>query len=167
MIVRKWFAWAALRPHSRIRSPLRGQKLQAGSSYSEPVTSVCRSPVMQAPSRWSTAEDGGPRLIKRQQVSAPDWEVQGRKLMHVYPATHGPHNPNIGHAVGMAGAGNSFNLASHNYDRLEEGMVFVLHAQWLEPLSAGANLSDFYAVTHDGFENLSCHTPLATHRVPA
>lgn len=119
------------------------------------------------PYNWSTAEDGGPRLIKRQQVSAPDWEAQGRKLMHVYPATHGPHNPNIGHAVGMASAGNAFNLASHNYDRLEEGMVFVLHAQWLEPLSAGANLGDFYVVTSDGFENLSCHTPLATHRIPA
>ena len=119
------------------------------------------------PYNWSTAEDGGPRLIKRQQVSAPDWEAQGRKLMHVYPATHGPHNPNIGHAVGMASAGNAFNLASHNYDRLEEGMVFVLHAQWLEPLSAGANLGDFYVVTRDAFENLSCHTPLATHRVPA
>lgn len=119
------------------------------------------------PYNWSTADDGGPRLIKRQYVRDIDWEAQGRKLMHVYPATHGPHNPNIGHAVGMAGADNSFNLASHNYDRLEEGMVFVLHAQWLEPLSAGANLGNFYAVTKDGFENLSCHTLLATHRVAA
>lgn len=117
------------------------------------------------PYNWSPADNGGPRLIRKQYVRDPDWEAQGRKLMHVYPATHGPHNPNIGHAVGMAGAGNSFNLASHNYDRLEEGMVFVLHAQWLEPLSAGANLGDFYVVTCDGFENLSRHTPLATHRI--
>ncbi len=56
---------------------------------------------------------------------------------------------------------------SHNYDRLEEGMVFVLHTQWLEPLTAGSNVGDFYLVTPNGFENLSCHTPLATHRVPA
>jgi Xaa-Pro aminopeptidase len=117
------------------------------------------------PYNWSPADDGGPRRIRKQYVRDQDLESQGRKLMHVYPATHGPHNPNIGHAVGMAGAGNSFNLASHNYDRLEEGMVFVLHAQWLEPLSAGANLGDFYAVTRDGFETLSCHTPLSTHRV--
>ena len=119
------------------------------------------------PYNWSPADDGGPRLIKRQYVRDVDLEAQGRKLMHIYPATHGPHNPNIGHAVGMAGAGNSFNLASHNYDRLEEGMVFVLHAQWLEPQSAGANIGDFYAVTKDGFENLTCHTPLATHRIRA
>jgi hypothetical protein len=33
------------------------------------------------------------------------------------------------------GGQNSFNISSHNYDRMEEGMVFVLHTQWLEPLS--------------------------------
>ena len=70
--------------------------------------------------------------MPRQYVPDADWEAQGRKLMHVYPATHGPHNPNLGHSVGMAGAQNSFNVSSHNYDRLEEGMVFVLHTQWLE-----------------------------------
>jgi len=46
-------------------------------------------------------------------------------LNHVYPATSGPHNPNLGHSVGMAGGQNSFNVSSHNYDRLEEGMIFV------------------------------------------
>ena len=45
-----------------------------------------------------------PRLMPRQYVPDIDWEAQGRKLMHVYPATHGPHNPNLGHSVGMAGA---------------------------------------------------------------
>ena len=90
----------------------------------------------------------------------------GRKLMHVYPATHGPHNPNLGHSVGMAGAQNSFNVSSHNHDRLEEGMVFVLHTQWLEAQSAGCNIGDCYLVTADGFENLSRHTPLETFRVP-
>jgi Xaa-Pro aminopeptidase len=119
------------------------------------------------PYNWSMAPDGGPREIPRQYVSDPDWEAKGRRLMHVYPATHGPHNPNIGHSIGMAGADNSFNLSSHNHERLEEGMVFVLHAQYLEPLSAGCNVGDCYAVTADGFENLSCHTPLETHRVAA
>ncbi len=64
----------------------------------------------------------------------------------------------------MAGAGNSFNVASHNYDRLEEGMVFVLHTQWVEPLVAGCNVGDLYAVTSDGFENLSRGTRLDLHR---
>lgn len=117
------------------------------------------------PYNWSPLDNGEPRLLDRRHVFDADWEAQGRKLMHVYPATHGPHNPNLGHSIGMAGAGNSFNVASHNYDRLEEGMVFVLHTQWLEPLCAGANVGDLYAVTKDGFENLSCHTPLDTHRI--
>lgn len=119
------------------------------------------------PYNWSPADDGGPRLIKRQHVPDADWEAQGRTLDHVYPATWGPHNPNLGHSVGMAGAQNSFNVSSHNYDRLEEGMIFVLHTQYLEPLSAGANIGDCYLVTVDGFENLSRHTPLETHRVDA
>lgn len=117
------------------------------------------------PYNWSPMPDGGARLIPQQYVKDIDWEAQGRKLMHVYPATHGPHNPNLGHSVGMAGGQNSFNISSHNYDRLEEGMVFVLHTQWLEPLSAGCNIGDCYVVTRDGFENLSRHTPLETHRI--
>ncbi|WP_423288256.1 M24 family metallopeptidase [Neotabrizicola sp. VNH66] len=119
------------------------------------------------PYNWSTAEDGTPREILRQYVPDADYEAQGRRLMHVYPATHGPHNPNLGHSVGMAGGQNAFNISSHNYDRLEEGMVFVLHAQWLEPMSAGCNIGDMYVVTRDGFENLSRHTPLETHRIAA
>ena len=119
------------------------------------------------PYNWSTADDGGPRLVPRQHVADADWEAQGRKLMHVYPATHGPHNPNLGHSVGMAGAQNSFNVSSHNFDRLAEGMVFVLHTQWLEAQSAGCNIGDCYVVTKDGFENLSRHTPLETYRVAA
>ena len=119
------------------------------------------------PYNWSPADDGGPRLLKRQHVPDLDWEAQGRMLNHVYPATPGPHNPNLGHSVGMAGAQNSFNVSSHNYDRLEEGMIFVLHTQYLEPLSAGCNIGDCYLVTADGFDNLSRHTPLETHRVAA
>lgn len=119
------------------------------------------------PYNWATAEDGGPREIPRRHVPDADYEAQGRRLMHVYPATHGPHNPNLGHSIGMAGGQNAFNISSHNYDRLEEGMVFVLHAQWLEPLQAGCNIGDMYVVTAEGFENLSRHTPLETHRVTA
>jgi Xaa-Pro aminopeptidase len=117
------------------------------------------------PYNWAAAEDGGPRLIGKQYVKDVDWEAQGRTLNHVYPATHGPHNPNLGHSVGMAGSQNSFNVSSHNYDQLEEGMIFVLHTQWLEPLSAGCNVGDCYLVTADGCENLSRHTPLETHRI--
>lgn len=119
------------------------------------------------PYNWSTASDGGPLEIPYQYVPDADLEAQGRKLNHVYPATHGPHNPNLGHHVGMAGGQNGFNVSSHNHDRLEEGMVFVLHTQWLEPQSAGCNVGDLYVVTADGFENLSCHTPLEPHRVRA
>ena len=86
--------------------------------------------------------------------------------MHVYPANLGPHNPNLGHEITMPGMP-GYNIASHNYDRLEQGMVFVLHSQWLEPMVAGANIGDCFLVTADGVENLSCHTPLEPHRVPA
>jgi Xaa-Pro aminopeptidase len=76
-----------------------------------------------------------------------------------------PHNPNLRHSIDMAGSQNSFNISSHNYDRLEEGMIFALHTQWFEPLSADCNVGDCYLVTAEGFENLSRHTPLETHRI--
>ena len=119
------------------------------------------------PYNWSPGPDCGPVRIKGQYVPDHDWEAQGRKLMHVYPAVDGPHNPNLGHSIGLAGAPSSYNVASHNFDRLQEGMVFVLHAQWLEAQSAGCNVGDLYVVTADGFENLSRHTPLDTFRVKA
>lgn len=46
-------------------------------------------------------------------------------------------------------------------------MVFVLHSQWLEPQSAGCNIGHMSLVTAEGFETLSRHTPLETHRIPA
>ena len=58
-----------------------------------------------------------------------------------------------------------YNVASHNTDRMEVGMIFVLHAQWIDPLVAGSNVGNLYVVTEDGFENLTCHTPLETFRV--
>jgi Xaa-Pro aminopeptidase len=119
------------------------------------------------PYNWSPGPDGGPITVPRQDVPDSDWEAQGGRLRHVYPATDGPHNPNLGHSVGMAGSRTSYNISSHNYARLEEGMVFVLHTQWLEAQSAGCNVGDCYLVTADGFENLSRHTPLETHRIAA
>jgi Xaa-Pro aminopeptidase len=114
---------------------------------------------------WEPMPDGKPRPLLRQNVPDVDYEAQGRQLRHVYPAHFGPHNPNLGHSIGMAGAKNAFNVSSHNYDRIEEGMVFVLHTQWVEPLSAGCNVGDLYAVTAEGFEKLSNNTPLDLHRV--
>jgi len=118
------------------------------------------------PFNWEAMPDGSPRLFPNQYVPDEDWERMGRRLMHVYPATHGPHNPNIGHSVGMP-AMPTYNISSHNYDRLEPGMTFVLHSQWLQPLEAGCNVGDCVLVTEDGAEVLSCHTPLEAHRVPA
>lgn len=156
----------------------RAEKLIRPGALMRDVNNAAFEPMIEAgllaspeartmPYNWAPMPDGGARLIPHQYVPDADWEAQGRKLMHVYPATHGPHNPNLGHSVGMAGGQNSFNISSHNYDRLEEGMVFVLHTQWLEPLSAGCNIGDMYVVTKDGFENLSRHTPRETHRVAA
>jgi len=116
------------------------------------------------PYNWNANEDGSPRLVPRQPVPDEDWERQGRRLMHVYPATVGPHNPNVGHQVSMPKFAH-YNIASNNHDRLEPGMTFVLHAQWLDPMVAGCNVGDCYLVTADGAENLSCHSPLTPHRV--
>lgn len=118
------------------------------------------------PYNWAAEDDGAPRLVPRKHVPDADWERQGRKLMHVYPATIGPHNPNVGHSVSMPKFAN-YNIQSNNHDTLEPGMTFVLHSQWLEPEVAGCNVGDCYLVTETGGENLSCHTPLKPHRVPA
>jgi Xaa-Pro aminopeptidase len=115
---------------------------------------------------WAPGTGGGPRILKSQYVPDADLEAHGRKLRHVYPAAHGPHNPNLGHSVGMAGFSNGYNVSSHNYDRLEVGMVFVLHTQWIEPLVAGCNVGDCYVVTAEGYENMTRHTPLEPFRVP-
>ncbi|MBD3847842.1 aminopeptidase P family protein [Bosea sp. SSUT16] len=116
------------------------------------------------PYNWNANEDGSPRRVPRQAVPDEDWERQGRRLMHVYPATLGPHNPNAGHQVSMPKF-THYNIASNNHDRLEPGMTFVLHSQWLDPMVAGCNVGDCYLVTAAGAENLSCHTPLEPHRV--
>lgn len=118
------------------------------------------------PWNWAPMDDGSARRIPEQYVQDEDYERTGRSLSHVYPALAGPHNPNLGHSVGMSGAP-KFNVTSHNTELAEPGMVFVLHAQWLDPLSSGANIGDCYLVTETGYEKLSCHTPLETFRVPA
>ena len=118
------------------------------------------------PFSWAALEDGRPRRVPEAHVPDPDYEAQGARLTHVYPALAGPHNPNLGHETGSYNP-NEFNITSHNTERAEPGMVFVLHAQWLEPLSSGANLGDCYLVTDTGAEKLTCHTPLETFRVEA
>ena len=135
----------------------------AFSAYTE-LGYLTSTKTRTMPFNWEALPDGSPRPIPRQHVPDQDWEAQGRRLMHVYPATVGPHNPNLGHAIGMPKLP-QYNVSSHNTDRMEAGMVFVLHAQWLDPLVAGCNVGDLYLVTDDGAENLSCHTPLEPFRV--
>ncbi|MHB8691688.1 MAG: M24 family metallopeptidase [Solirubrobacteraceae bacterium] len=118
------------------------------------------------PFSWAAMDDDSPRRVPERYVYDEDYERQGGRLNHVYPAIAGPHNPNLGHEIGSYNP-NEFNVTSHNTDRAEPGMVFVLHAQWLDPLSSGANIGDCYLVTELGYEKLSCHTPLETFRVPA
>ncbi|MBN9888954.1 M24 family metallopeptidase [Salipiger abyssi] len=118
------------------------------------------------PYNWSAGENGAPLKVPAQHVPNPDWEAMGRRVNHVWPATKGPHNPNVGHSVSMPKMP-PYNIQSNNHARLEEGMTFVLHSQWLDPLKAGANIGDCYLVTETGAENLSRHVPLAAHRVPA
>jgi Xaa-Pro aminopeptidase len=118
------------------------------------------------PFSWAAMEDGRPRRVPDQYVPDEDFERQGGRLNHVYPALAGPHNPNLGHEIGIYNP-NEFNISSHNTDRAEPGMAFVLHAQWLDPMSSGANIGDCYLVTETGYERLTCHSPLETFRVPA
>ena len=43
----------------------------------------------------------------------------------------------------------------------------VIHPQWLVPMESGANIGNCYVVTEDGYENLTCHTPIETVRIKA
>ncbi|WP_417262874.1 M24 family metallopeptidase [Celeribacter sp.] len=116
------------------------------------------------PYNWQAGENGAPLRVPIQHVPDADWEAKGRRINHVWPATKGPHNPNVGHSVSMPKMP-PYNIQSNNHAKLEEGMTFVLHSQWLDPLKAGANIGDCYLVTDNGAENLSRHVPLAAHRV--
>ena len=119
------------------------------------------------PYNWAPNHDLSALEIPLQYVPEPDLEKYGRKLMHIYPPVAGPHNPNLGHGVGMHGNPDKFNITSHNTDVCRPGLAFVLHPQWLEPQVAGANIGNCYVITEDGYENLTCHTPIETVRVPA
>ena len=118
------------------------------------------------PFSWAAMDDGSPRRVPEHHVPDEDYERQGGRLNHLYPALAGPHNPNLGHEIGHYNPG-EFNITSHNTDRAEPGMTFVLHAQWLDPLSSGANIGDCYLVTDTGYEKLTCHSALEAFRVPA
>lgn len=119
------------------------------------------------PYNWAPQDDLSAIEIPLQYVPDVDLERTGRKLMHVYPAVAGPHNPNVGHSVGMHGNPDKFNLTSHNSDICRPGLAFVLHPQWLAPQESGANIGNSYVVTEQGYENLNCHTPIETIRIPA
>lgn len=119
------------------------------------------------PYNWAPNDDLSPLEIPLQYVQDVDLERMGRKLMHVYPPMLGPHNPNLGHGVGMHGNPDKFNVTSHNTEICKPGMVFVLHPQWTEVMVAGANIGNCYVVTEDGYENLTCHTPIETIRIKA
>ena len=108
----------------------------------------------------------GPRPVPQQYVPDADWEAQGRKLMHVYPATHGPHNPNLGHSVGMAGARTASTSPHTTTIGWRRAWSSSSTPSGWRRQSAGCNIGDLYVVTTDGFENLSRHTPLETHRIP-
>lgn len=117
------------------------------------------------PYNWAPNDDLSPTEIPLQYIPEPDLEKYGRKLMHVYPPVKGPHNPNMGHGVGMHGNPDKFNITSFNTDFLTPGNAFVIHPQWLVPQECGANIGNCYVITEDGYENLSCHTPLETIRI--
>lgn len=119
------------------------------------------------PYNWAPNDDLSALEIPLQYIKDEELESTGRKLMHVYPPVAGPHNPNLGHGVGMHGNPDKFNITSHNTDICKPGMVFVLHPQWTEPMVAGANIGNCYVVTEDGYENLTCHTPIETIRIKA
>jgi Xaa-Pro aminopeptidase len=118
------------------------------------------------PWNWEAMPDGTPRSIPLRDIRDDDWERQGRKLKHLYPATLGPNGPRLGHSISMIGMP-AYSVISSNYDRLEPGMTFVVHSQWLEPGVAGCNLGNSLLITDEGAENLSCHTPLEPHRIKA
>ncbi len=117
------------------------------------------------PYNWAPNDDLSALEIPLQYIEDIDLEKTGRKLMHSYPPVAGPHNPNLGHGVGMHISTHNLEITSHNTEILKPGMVFVLHPQWTEPMAAGANIGNTYVVTEDGFENLTCRTPIETIRI--
>lgn len=119
------------------------------------------------PYNWAPNDDLTAVEMPVQYIPDKGLERYGRKLMHVYPPVAGPHNPNLGHGVGMHGNPDKFNVTSHNTDICKPGLAFVLHPQWLVPMECGANIGNCYVVTEDGYENLSCHTPAETIRIKA
>ena len=101
--------------------------------------------------------------MPRQYVHDEDWEAQGRTLMHVYPATLAPAQPEPRPCHRDAEAAQYNVLAQHG----PPGGGHDLRAPHpvARPAVGGSNVGDLYVVTEDGFENLSCHTPLETFRV--
>lgn len=160
---------AVRRAEARIRpgAPIHELHDAAFSAYTDRgYLTAEQTDTAKMPYNWESEKDGGARKVPKQYVPDVDYEATGRRLERVYPATFGPHNPNLGHSVGNMG-GPKFNVTSHNTELLQPGMAMVLHAQWLDPLSDGANIGDMFLVTEDGYENLSRHTSVDAFRVEA
>ncbi|RKR75886.1 M24 family metallopeptidase [Frondihabitans australicus] len=160
---------AVRRAEAKIRpgAPIHDLHDAAFSAYTDRgYLSPEQTETSRMPYNWESEKDGGPRRVRKQYVPDVDYEASGRRLERVYPATFGPHNPNLGHSVGNMGAP-KFNVTSHNTELLQPGMAMVLHAQWLDPLSDGANIGDMFLVTEGGYENLSRHTSVDAFRVDA
>jgi hypothetical protein len=45
------------------------------------------------PFSWQAMQDGSPRRVPERYVPDEDYERQGGRFNHVYPALAGPHNP--------------------------------------------------------------------------
>ena len=120
----------------------------------------------ELPYNWEPNSDGSPRRIPVEPVEDSDWEEIGRSLRHVYPATIGGNQPNMGHEMGMPKM-KRFSIQSNNYMKLEPGMIYVIHAQWLEPKLAGCNVGNLLLIREDGAENLSAHSSLEPYRIRA
>ena len=117
------------------------------------------------PYNLEAAPDGSARPFVRQHVPDEDYERQGRRIGHLYPAAIGPFGPSLGHSVTMPGM-RSYSVISSNDELLEPGMTFVVHPQWYEPGRVGCNIGNCLLVTETGVENLNAHTPVAPFRVP-
>jgi hypothetical protein len=75
---------------------------------------------------------------------------RGRVLNHVYPATFGPHNPNLGHSVGAHGRSEVQRDVAQAPSVSSPACPLSLHAQWLDPLSDGANIGDMFSSLRTG-----------------
>ena len=108
-------------------------------------TGLLTSPQTRTmPYNWEAMPDGGPRLVPAAVCPRCGLGGAGPQADACLPGHERPAQSEPRPLGRHGGRAERFNVASHNYDRLEEGMVFVLHTQWLEAQSAGCNIGDLY-----------------------